>query len=76
MHTPTTRKFIASKTGEAISLERRKHWRDRRVSPDRRSPERLEHSEYDCRSGVPRRASDIAGELADGEVWWETRDTP
>ena len=50
--------------------ERRKHWRDRRVNPDRRNPERLQRSGYDCRSGVPRRQSDIGGELADGEVWW------
>ena len=52
------------------AVERRKHWRDRRVSNDRRNPERLRLVSYDCRSGLPRRASDVAGELADGDVWW------
>lgn len=51
--------------------ERRKHWRDRRVSPDRRNAERLQRTDFDCRSGVPRRQSDIGGELAEGEIWWE-----
>ena len=51
--------------------ERRKHWRDRRVSPERRNPERLQRTDFDCRSGVPRRQSDIGGELAEGEIWWE-----
>ena len=54
-----------------IKQERRKHWRDRRVTQDRRCQERLQRTEYDCRSGIPRRQSDIGGELADGEVWWE-----
>jgi len=53
--------------------ERRKHWRDRRLTPDRRNPERILHSEYDCRSGVPRRQSDIGGELVEGDVWWEEK---
>ena len=51
--------------------ERRKNWRDRRIRPDRRNSERLQRADFDCRSGVPRRQSDIAGELADGEVWWQ-----
>lgn len=51
--------------------ERRKHWRDRRITPDRRNPERLQRAAYDCRSGVPRRQSDIGGELVDGDVWWQ-----
>jgi hypothetical protein len=51
--------------------ERRKHWRDRRVIPDRRNPERIQRSDFDCRSGVPRRQSDVGGELAEGEIWWE-----
>lgn len=51
-------------------VERRKHWRDRRKEADRRNPERLRLVSYDCRSGQPRRASDLAGELADGDVWW------
>lgn len=51
--------------------ERRKRWQDRRIGPDRRNSERLRRDNYDCRSGVPRRHSDIGGELADGEVWWQ-----
>jgi len=39
------------------SVERRKHWRDRRVETDRRNPERLRLVTYDCRSGLPRRAT-------------------
>ena len=52
--------------------ERRRQWCDRRALPDRRSLERLSHSgsDYDCRAGVPRRQSDLAGELSEGEVWW------
>jgi len=50
--------------------ERRKHWRDRRAGDDRRNPQRLRLVNYDCRSGQPRRKSDVAGELSDGEVWW------
>jgi len=52
------------------SVERRKHWRDRRSDGDRRNPERLRLVSYDCRSGQPRRQADVGGELADGEVWW------
>jgi len=51
--------------------ERRKHWRDRRITPDRRNQQRLQRTSYDCRSGVPRRQSDVGGELAEGEVWWQ-----
>ena len=51
--------------------ERRKNWRDRRIRPDRRNSERLQRADFDCRSGEPRRQSDITGELADGEVWWQ-----
>lgn len=50
--------------------ERRKHWRDRRTVPDRRNPERLMHGGYDCRTGEPRRQSDVSGELTEGEIWW------
>ncbi|MBE9565093.1 MAG: hypothetical protein IMF17_07585 [Proteobacteria bacterium] len=56
-------------------VERRKHWRDRRASDDRRNPQRLRLVSYDCRSGQPRRQSDIGGELADGDVWWNKDDT-
>jgi hypothetical protein len=59
------------KSNGGRTKERRKHWRDRRVNADRRSPQRLQRSTYDCRSGIPRRASDLGGELAEGEVWWE-----
>lgn len=52
------------------AVERRKHWRDRRGSDDRRNPQRLRLVNYDCRTGQPRRQSDVAGELSDGEVWW------
>jgi len=51
--------------------ERRKHWRDRRITPDRRHQQRLHSTNYDCRSGVPRRQSDVGGELAEGEIWWQ-----
>ncbi len=53
-------------------IERRKHWLDRRAGVDRRNPERMRLHTYDCRGGLPRRASDLAGELADGDIWWKT----
>jgi len=56
-------------------VERRKHWRDRRAGDDRRNPQRLRLVSYDCRSGQPRRQSDISGELSDGDVWWNKGDT-
>lgn len=55
------------------TIERRKHWRDRRMESDRRTPERLLHSGTDCRENSPRRSSDVSGELHDGEVWWRDR---
>jgi len=55
------------------TIERRKHWRDRRVESDRRNPERLRVA-YDCRSGVPRRESDLAGELPEGDIWWDKKE--
>jgi hypothetical protein len=63
-----------SSVANVETIERRKHWRDRRVSDDRRNAERLRLVSYDCRSGSPRRASDVAGELSDGEVWWNKDD--
>ncbi len=53
-------------------IERRKHWRDRRQSSDdRRNQQRLRLVTYDCRTGQPRRQSDVGGKLADGDVWWD-----
>lgn len=60
-----------NKSKAESKVERRKHWRDRRAIPDRRNPERIQHTEFDCRNGIPRRQSDIAGVLAEGDVWWE-----
>ena len=61
-------------------IERRKEWNDRRSGDDRRNPERLRLVSYDCRSGQPRRASDLSGELTDGEIYWHKsaveKDTP
>lgn len=57
---------------KSVCRERRKHWRDRRLLSDRRNPERLLHAGVDCRSGTPRRESDIGGELSDGDIWWES----
>ena len=59
-----------SSVANVETIERRKHWRDRRVSGDRRNPERLRLVSYDCRSGAPRRVADVTGELTDGDVWW------
>ena len=53
-------------------VERRKHWRDRRNVPDRRNPERIIHSGYDCRTGEPRRQADVSGELTEGDIWWNS----
>ena len=57
------------------AVERRKHWRDRRASVDRRNPQRLSLVSYDCRSGQPRRQADVGGELNDGDVWWNKEPT-
>lgn len=56
-------------------VERRKDWIDRRVGADRRNPQRLRMVSDECRSGRPRRQSDISGDLNDGEVWWNKADT-
>lgn len=58
------------KTSNVMPLERRLHWRDRRTTTDRRSNNRRSHMEYDCRSEIPRRRSDVIGELSEGEIWW------
>ena len=59
-------------SNDSTPVERRKHWRDRRATPDRRNPERVLHDGFDCRSGAPRRQSDIGGELVEGEIWWNS----
>jgi len=61
-------------TGDVEPTERRKHWRDRRAGADRRNPQRLRLVSYDCRSGQPRRQSDVAGELNEGVIWWNKAD--
>jgi hypothetical protein len=60
---------VGTKDGE-IKRERRKQWGDRRMLADRRNPERQLHAGFDCRTGAPRRKSDLGGDLGDGEVWW------
>jgi hypothetical protein len=57
-------------TAVELKLERRKQWSDRRMLTDRRNPERQLHAGFECRSGEPRRKSDLGGDLGDGEVWW------
>ena len=64
-----------SKKSNVETVERRKHWRDRRSGGDRRNPQRLQLTTYDCRNGQPRRASDVCGDLADGDVWWNKDST-
>jgi len=64
-----------SSVSNVEAVERRKHWVDRRVESDRRNPERIRRVAYDCRSGLPRRESDVAGELSDGDIWWDKKDT-
>ncbi len=63
--------FRSTDSKNTTNTERRKHWRDRRTPVERRNSSRLLHSGIDCRSGSPRRAADIAGKLADGDVWWQ-----
>lgn len=57
-------------TPENIKQERRKHWRDRRSALERRSCARLSNMDGECRNNVPRRESDVAGKLDEGELWW------
>jgi len=51
-------------------VERRKDWNDRRAGDDRRISQGMRLLSEDCRSGKPRRQSDISGELNDGDIWW------
>ena len=55
------------------SVERRHAWQDRRSGNDRRNLQRLRLVSYDCRTGQPRRKSDLAGELSDGDIWWDKK---
>jgi len=57
-------------TTNVSKIERRKHWQDRRMNNERRNPVRIGHMNDECRSDVPRRDSDIAGKLVEGERWW------
>jgi len=57
------------------TVERRKHWRDRRAGQDRRNLQRLRLVSYDCRSDQPRRQADVAGTLNEGVVWWRKVET-
>ena len=57
-----------SSVANVETIERRKHWRDRRVSGDRRNTERLRLVSYDCRSGSPRRQSEVVREFSDGDI--------
>jgi hypothetical protein len=57
-------------TSNIEPVERRQRWQDRRSGHDRRNPQRLNLVSYDCRTGQPRRQSDITGEVAMGETWW------
>ena len=50
--------------------ERRKNWQDRRLMPERRNAVRLSHMDGECRNNPPRRSSDIAGKLIEGDLWW------
>lgn len=61
-----------SSTNNVEAVERRSHWRDRRQGGDRRNAARLSLMKADCRSGVPRRAADLGGELSDGKIWWDS----
>ncbi len=67
---------MASTYPSTRGVERRRHWRDRRSGLDRRSSARNQHESFDCRSGVPRRRSDIAGDTCDGEIWWRRSPAP
>lgn len=43
--------------------DRRLNWSERRSGNERRNPYRVRQMTSDCRQGVPRRESDITGEL-------------
>ena len=52
------------------TVDRRSGNRDRRVSGERRSEERLSQMKNECRSHPPRRDMDVDGSVTDGELWW------
>ena len=58
------------KPSDASSSDRRTDWLDRRKSDERRNPVRLSHMDGECRNNAPRRSSDIAGKLIEGDLWW------
>ena len=57
-------------TGNENEAEQRSGRGDRRVSGERRNIERLKHMKGECRCNVPRRGTDMAGRLVEGELWW------
>lgn len=59
---------INSESGSAV--DRRTGNLDRRLNGERRNKDRLLHMKGECRSNVPRRNSDVAGRLVEGELWW------
>lgn len=56
--------------------DRRKHAQDRRSGTERRNSVRHSHDSFDCRSGSPRRESDLMSEPAVGEIYWDHAVTP
>ncbi|MDH3343542.1 MAG: hypothetical protein OEY06_08295 [Gammaproteobacteria bacterium] len=50
--------------------EQRKSGVERRVNDERRNQERLNHMKGECRNNTPRRATDVAGRLVEGQLWW------
>lgn len=57
-------------TENSSNNERRASDIDRRTNAERRSKERLACMRAECRKNVPRRESDSAGRLIEGELWW------
>ena len=45
---------------------------DRRANEERRNEDRLSHMKGECRNNVPRRQSDMAGRMIEGELWWSS----
>ena len=51
-------------------IERRMGTVDRRANDERRNHDRMSHMKGECRSNTPRRGSDMAGKMVEGELWW------